>query len=428
MDNRGRLQKSLDYIEDNLQTEITAAELAEMAGFSLFHYYRLFQQATGLPVMQYIQRRRLLHGVYAMKQGSSKIDAALLYGFDTYAGFYKAFCREFGSTPSAFLKSCRAKRPYRIDLTKEEHMTVTHKKAAQILQNWNMGDATITDIYYEGTGNRNDSACYVGDKYVLKYTGNLGKLKNHIEVSKAIESVGLMSATPILTADGQQYIQDNELYFYLTRRLNGQQMVSGSFYNADAVSNARFAGEIIGQLHLALSKVEDCVREADLLATVRDWALPNAKRALGLTDAFCKDYLNTFTALYPNLPRQIIHRDPNPGNIICSKDQWGFIDFELAERNARIYDPCYAATAVLSESFGKDNDLWLDVYRNIICGYDSVTNLTDEERMAIPYIILANQFVCVAWFAGQDKYAEIFEVNKKMTAWLIEKFEELNDI
>ena len=111
MDNRTIIQKSLDYIEDNLQTEITAAELAEMAGFSLFHYYRLFQSATGLPVMQYIQRRRLLHGVYAMKQGSSKIDAALLYGFDTYAGFYKAFCREFGSTPSDFLHERRAKRP-----------------------------------------------------------------------------------------------------------------------------------------------------------------------------------------------------------------------------------------------------------------------------------------------------------------------------
>ena len=43
MDNRTIIQQSLDYIEDNLQTEITAAELAEMAGFSLFHYYRLFQ-------------------------------------------------------------------------------------------------------------------------------------------------------------------------------------------------------------------------------------------------------------------------------------------------------------------------------------------------------------------------------------------------
>ena len=424
MDNRAIIQKSLDYIEENLSTEIAAAELAEMAHISLFHYYRLFQQATGLPVMQYILRRRLLHGVYAMKQGSSKINAALLYGFDTYAGFYKAFCREFGSTPSEFLRSCRAKRPYRIDLTKEEHMTVTHKKAAQILQAWNLEGETITDIYYDGTGNKNDSACYVGEEFVLKYTANLSKLKNHIEVSKAIESIGLLSASPVATTDGQEYIRDGELYFYVTRRLPGTQLASHSFGDGDA----RFVGEIIGQLHLALSKIDDCISDADLLATVRDWALPNAQQALGLSDDFCKEYLDTFAALYPKLPRQIIHRDPNPGNIICNHDQWGFIDFDLAERNARIYDPCYAATAVLSESFGKDNDKWLEIYRNIICGYDSVAHLTDEERKAIPYVIFANQFVCVAWFAGQNKYAELFGTNKKMTLWLIDRFEELKSI
>ena len=424
MDNRTMVQRSLDYIEDNLQTEITATELADMAGFSLFHYYRLFQQATGMPVMQYILRRRLLHGVYAMKQGSTKIDAALAYGFDTYAGFYKAFCREFGSTPSAFLESCRAKRPYRIDITKEEHMTITHKKAAQILKNWNLEGEKITDIYYEGTGNKNDSACYVGDGYVLKYTANLGKLKKHIEVSKALENIGLLSAVPVATADGSQYIQDGGVYFYLTRRLPGSQMVSRRFEDG----NGRFVGEIIGQLHLALERIEDCVSEADLLSTVKDWALPKAKTALNLSDTFCRDYLDTFADLYPKLPRQIIHRDPNPGNIICAEDQWGFIDFELAERNAQIYDPCYAATAVLSETFGQNNDRWLEIYRDIICGYDSVARLTEAERKAIAYVILANQFVCVAWFSEQDKYAEIFETNKRMTAWLIEKFEELKDI
>lgn len=158
---------------------------------------------------------------------------------------------------------------------------------------------------------------------------------------------------------------------------------------------------------------------------MRDWALPNAKAALKLTDAFCREYLDTFARLYPKLPRQVIHRDPNPGNIICADDRWGFIDFELAERNARIYDPCYAATAVLSETFGQDNDRWLNIFRDIICGYDSVAHLTEEERSAIPYIILANQFVCVAWFAGQDKYAEILEVNRRMTVWLIDRFQEL---
>lgn len=63
------IQKSIDYIEQNLKTDITAEELSEMAGFSMFHYYRLFQSAVGMPVMQYITRRRLLHAMYDMHCG-----------------------------------------------------------------------------------------------------------------------------------------------------------------------------------------------------------------------------------------------------------------------------------------------------------------------------------------------------------------------
>ena len=103
MDYRRILQESLDYIEANLTAELTASELAKMAGFSLYHYYRLFQSAVDMPVIQYITRRRLLHAIYAMSTGQSKTDAALTYGFDTYAGFYRAFQREFGYTPADFL-------------------------------------------------------------------------------------------------------------------------------------------------------------------------------------------------------------------------------------------------------------------------------------------------------------------------------------
>lgn len=424
MDNREWIQKTLDYVEDNLQAPITARELAEMANFSLFHYYRLFQQGTGLPVMQYILRRRLLHGIYAMKQGKSKTEAALDYGFDTYAGFNRAFCREFGATPSDFIAACRAKRPCRVCITQEEHMTTTHKKAARILENWNLGSETITDIYYEGTGNKNENACYVGKDYVLKYTGNLGRMKKNMELARALEGVGLLSALPVPTLDGADYVADGEVYFYLTRRLPGNAMVSHSFGQGDGT----FVGEIIGQLHLALSGLEACVGEDDLLGKVRSWALPEAKKALNLSEDFCRAYLDTFAALYETLPRQIIHRDPNPGNIICAGDRWGFIDFELAERNVRIYDPCYAATAVLSETFGKDPQGWLKICRDILLGYDNVVRLTPEERQAVPYVILANQFVCVAWFAGQEKYAELFEINRKMTLWLIEKMEDLKEI
>ena len=47
MDYRQVIQKGVDYIEENLRTEISAAELSRQAGFTLFHYYRLFQSVVG---------------------------------------------------------------------------------------------------------------------------------------------------------------------------------------------------------------------------------------------------------------------------------------------------------------------------------------------------------------------------------------------
>ena len=429
MDHREIIQRSLDYIENHLKADIRADELANAAGFSVFHYYRLFQAATGMPVMQYILRRRLLHAIYAVRCGQTGIEAALEFGFDTYSGFYKAFLREFGCTPSEFLKHCRAKQPRKLLLSEEEHMTVTHKKAAELLRHWGLENEPITDIYYAGTGEKNDNACYVGDAYVLKFTANLGKLKTNTELAKALESVGLCAAPPIPAKNGEEYIRDGELFCYLTKRLPGGQAVSGDFYSAGGTDKARFTGEIIGQLHLALQKIDIPVHDADLLKTLTEWALPKAKAILHLDDAFCAALLADFSALYPKLPRQIIHRDPNPGNILHAENTWGFIDFELSERNVRVYDPCYAATAILSETFSADTAMnphqWLDIYRSILLGYDSVAKLTADERTAVPYVLFANQLICTAWFSEQTKYTEQFEVNKAMTAWLAAHFDEL---
>lgn len=122
------LQRSLDYIEENLRTELTAEELAELAGYSPSHYGRLFREATGMSVGHYILRRRLLHAGWDMSRGISGIDTALRWGFDTYAGFYRAFVREFGYTPTEYQRSGRGRKPWRIDLTKEEPI-MTHKDA-----------------------------------------------------------------------------------------------------------------------------------------------------------------------------------------------------------------------------------------------------------------------------------------------------------
>lgn len=423
------IQESLDYIEDNLTCEISAQELSERAGFSLFHYYRLFQTAVGLPVMQYILRRRLLGAIYEISCGSKMIDVELRYGFETHAGFYRAFVREIGCTPAQYLKRYKVKKPYRINIFKEEHVMVSHKKVTTILKAWGLEKETISDIYYEGTGNKNESAVYVGEKYVLKYSANLGKLKSHITISKALENVGLYAATPVATLAGEEYIADGELYFCLTKRLAGQQMKLGTMYEEGFSEKARFIGEVIGQLSKALENVEALVEEADIYGSVVNWAIPQLKGKLNVSEQVFRDYEETFGSIYEKLPKQVIHRDPNPGNIILAEDKWGFIDFELSEKNVRIFDPCYAATAILSESFeeGKEEKLetWVKVYQNIITGYDSVVKLSEEEKKAVPYVVLSNQLLALAWFAGQEKFAELYETNKKMTEWMLRKFDKL---
>lgn len=74
-------------------------------------------------------------------------------------------------------------------------------------------------IHFDGTGTQNPSAFYVGSSYVLKFTADPGKLRNHIALSEAIERAGLCAASPVAAPDGRRYIQDGELFFCLTRWL-----------------------------------------------------------------------------------------------------------------------------------------------------------------------------------------------------------------
>lgn len=420
------IQKSIDYIEDNLKTDITAKELSEMAGFSMFHYYRLFQNAVGLPVMQFITRRRLLNALYDMHCGEKMVVVALDYGFETQAGFYKAFIREFGYTPTEFLNISKKKKPYRINLFKEEHIMVSHKKIKEVLQSWGLENEKLTDVVYAETGNVSESACYVGDNYIIKFSPNLGNAEKHISLSQAIESVGLSTATPIKTVDGKFVVASEELYFYVTKRLEGKQLKASTMYFEDYMPKARFIGEIVGQLSVALSKVDVITNQANIFKSAKEWAIPALAGKIDFPKSFIEMYEMEFGEIYESLPQQIIHRDPNPGNIILCGDNWGVLDFDLSERNIRIFDPCYAATAILSESFEADNtdklNQWMMIYKNILYGYDEVLKLSDNEWKAIPYVVITNQLISTAWFSEQEKYGELYETNKKMTEWMLHNF------
>ena len=99
--NRGdTLQAALDYIEDNVKNKITLSSAAKNAGYSACHFSRIFTEETGISAMSYVTWRRLSHALYDLSRGMRVIDAAMEYGFETHAGFTKAFVKWFGFPPS----------------------------------------------------------------------------------------------------------------------------------------------------------------------------------------------------------------------------------------------------------------------------------------------------------------------------------------
>jgi AraC family transcriptional regulator len=77
-----RLRHVLEYIESNLDQDLSLAELARVAGFSLSHFKPLFKQAVGMPAHRFVLERRVERARQLLLNGGrSTTEIALEAGF-----------------------------------------------------------------------------------------------------------------------------------------------------------------------------------------------------------------------------------------------------------------------------------------------------------------------------------------------------------
>ena len=92
----------IQYIDANIRNDITLKEIAEKVGYSPNHIYKMFKQYSPQPIMEYIRRKKLYAAASEMYAGGKLYDIALDYGYETPAGFYKAFKSVFGCSPKEY--------------------------------------------------------------------------------------------------------------------------------------------------------------------------------------------------------------------------------------------------------------------------------------------------------------------------------------
>lgn len=89
-----------DYIETNLDKNITTADLANASRYSPWYSYRLFVDLLHMTPAVYIRRLRLSKSALRLRDEKVKIiDVALDSGFESVDGYQRAFYKEFGCNP-----------------------------------------------------------------------------------------------------------------------------------------------------------------------------------------------------------------------------------------------------------------------------------------------------------------------------------------
>lgn len=101
MDSLKNMNDAMRYIEENLTNEIDFKEAARIAHCSEYHFKRMFSFLAGIPLSEYIRRRRMSLAAFELINSNIKIiDAAVKYGYSSPDSFTRAFQSLHGITPT----------------------------------------------------------------------------------------------------------------------------------------------------------------------------------------------------------------------------------------------------------------------------------------------------------------------------------------
>lgn len=285
----------------------------------------------------------------------------------------------------------------RIIIKQRKGYEAMNNRILQIINEWDIEEKEVKQIY--------DSAWKIGEHVVLKIYKDVNILQRNIKILTILENMGIPVGGIIPTKNHKNYAKDDAYYYIITRKLRGNNIT-------DIHKNMVIAsemGSVLAKLHKAFRECEtqDNFWNNSLLKELKGW----------VKDVFVKndwkyieedkfnDTVKGLEKLYDKLPVQLIHRDVHLGNFLFDKGNFsGYIDFDLTQRNIRIFDLCYFVLGLLSDEEIPDiaEEWWFEILKRFFASYDSECELLVEEKLEVPYVMESIELLFAAWFMDQN--------------------------
>jgi Ser/Thr protein kinase RdoA (MazF antagonist) len=282
----------------------------------------------------------------------------------------------------------------------------------EILDKWSIGPVATFESTPVG-----DSTLFVttvdGACFVLKERADLARVQRECALLPELSKAGIPTPIPIATVDGDLYAMGGEgQTFRLYPRLPGEIVIE--HYGGDAEKRAGAFGRAIGFLHERLRACGGLkgIRDMDLLGQIEGWAIPRIRAGNAVVDAdavegIWREVEGEFVPCHDDLPKQVIHRDAHPWNILFDEGRLtGYLDFEMVVRGLALFDVCYCASAILVDGFedAERAQKWPALFRSLVSGYETFRPLSPPGRLAVYGVLVAIELIFIAfWLDHRDR-------------------------
>ncbi len=141
-----RIHKVQDYIEQHYGEALSIEELSKVAGFSKYHFSRIFQSMLHEPLAYYVNRIRMENALFLLAHRIDKnmTDIAYELGFTDSAVFSRAFKNYHGISPREYRKEYSKNRKDSFLLSEYNEDTAKKERAGKLFPV--TGQITITNL------------------------------------------------------------------------------------------------------------------------------------------------------------------------------------------------------------------------------------------------------------------------------------------